>query len=352
MKSDSFRYTYMAKGQYPRFRHPLTGDVPLPGRPGDDVFAARYGELLAKVKAGSSASAAKDDRSLAWLAERWQESQEFKALRPQTQITYQRTIAVAVTELGEEPYALVTRRMVKTVRNDLAKETPRKAQMVKEAVSAMYSWADEEELVEEGFNPGKGFRKLKTRRQSYVAWSDEEVELVLRHASPNLTTLILLSLYTGQRASDVVAMDWCDVQGDVIRVRQSKTQTKLSIHCHPRLKEHLDRLRAAGRVSGPIAVNQLGTRNTTTAYRHLLCVCIKRIPNMPRRTPHGLRYTAAAKLEQAGCTMARIVAILGHNTYKMALQYLTQRHDAKAAIEQLQQYEESQAPVQERSGRR
>jgi integrase len=46
-------------------------------------------------------------------------------------------------------------------------------------------------------------------------------------------------LYTGQRRSDVVKMSWRDIDGDIIRVTQKKTNTKLEIPLHPDLKSLL-----------------------------------------------------------------------------------------------------------------
>jgi hypothetical protein len=49
------------------------------------------------------------------------------------------------------------------------------------------------------------------------------------------------------------------------------------------------------------------------------------------RSIHGLRYMAGADLEEAGCTVAEIEAVLGHHTFKMAMKYASQRLRARAA---------------------
>ena len=51
---------------------------------------------------------------------------------------------------------------------------------------------------------------------------------------------------------------------------------------------------------------------------------------------HGLRYAAGSKMEEAGCTVAEIESVLGHQTFKMALKYASQRLRAKAAIEKME----------------
>jgi hypothetical protein len=54
---------------------------------------------------------------------------------------------------------------------------------------------------------------------------------------------------------------------------------------------------------------------------------------MPKnRSLHGLRYAAAARLDQAGCSVTEAVAVLGHRTYEMALKYMAQRRASEAAL--------------------
>jgi integrase len=46
---------------------------------------------------------------------------------------------------------------------------------------------------------------------------------------------------------------------------------------------------------------------------------------------HGLRYAAAARLDDAGCSVTEAVAVMGHRTYQMALKYMAQRRASEAA---------------------
>jgi hypothetical protein len=59
------------------------------------------------------------------------------------------------TELGAQPFRYTTKAMLKAVRDDHA-ATPRKAHKLKQMVSRLYSWAEEESLVPDGFNPPPG----------------------------------------------------------------------------------------------------------------------------------------------------------------------------------------------------
>jgi integrase len=329
----NLKYTYLAKGRYWRFRH-RDLDVALPGAPGDAAFHARYAELVGLATAAPKAAPART--SFKWLIAEYRQSAEFAALRSSTQDDYDGTLTLINQELGDQPFALTTRRMIKAVRDEYS-ATPRKADKIRQMVSRLYSWADEGELVPEGFNPAAGLKKLKHRVEPYVAWSEEEIDLFLSRAPDHLITPIMLALYTGQRAADVVAMTWTQYKGATIRVRQDKTGELLDIACHTKLRDHLDTVKATrGKKGIVMALSIEGRSYTPGGLAQALARSIIGIDDMPHRTMHGLRYAAAARLEETGCTIADITAVLGHRTYQMGIKYATQRKAAQRAANRLE----------------
>jgi integrase len=319
-------FTYVVKGRYWRFRR---GDLkaPLPGQPGDPAFHQRYGELVAQ----SERKAPELDReSFAWLIARYRKSAEFNALRPLTRIDYDQTLRTIEAELGEIPFGLTTHKMVKQVRDDHA-DTPRKAHKIRQMLSRLYSWAGEEGLVEPTFNPAAHVKRLKVRQKAITPWSEAEIAAFLAVAPPWLQTPVLLALYTGQRREDVVRMAWADFQGAFVRVRQSKTGEPLDIACHKVLRSHLSSIKTA--FGGPIARNAKGRPFTANSLSQALRRQIAAMPGFPQdRSMHGLRYAAAARLDEAGCTLTEAVAVLGHRTYQMAHRYMAQRRASEAAM--------------------
>jgi integrase len=317
------RYTYIVKGRYWRFRR---GQIkaPLPGSPGTPEFHAEYARLLALSEKKTPEP---DRESFAWLTARYRRSAEFNALRPLTRLDYGKTLDLIDAEMGAEPFGLTTTPMVKHVRDALA-GTPRKAHKFKQMMSRLYSWAQEEGLVEAGTNPAAPIKRLKVRQEAIVPWTEEEIVQFLAVAPLWLQTPILLALYTGQRREDVAAMTWADYQGGYIRVRQSKTGEPLDIACHEVLRSHLSRIRTA--FGGPIARTAKGRPFTANS----LSQALRRFnadKGLPDRSMHGLRYAAAARLDEAGCTMTEAVAVLGHRTYQMAHRYMAQRRASEAA---------------------
>jgi integrase len=319
-------FTYVIGGKYWRFRRGAL-KAALPGKPGDAAFHARYAELLAL----SERKAPEPDReSFAWLVARYRKSAEFNALRPLTRLDYDKTLDLVVAELGEQPFALTTAPMIKRVRDDHA-ATPRKAHKLRQMLSRLYSWAGEEGLTENGHNPAAKIKRLKVRAKAITPWSEDEIARFMAAAPLWLQTPILLALYTGQRREDVVRMTWADYQGSIIRVRQSKTGEPLDIACHKVLRSHLSSIRTA--FGGPIARNAKGKPFTANSLSQAIRRQVEAIDGFPHdRSIHGLRYAAAARLDEAGCTLTEAVAVLGHRTYQMAHRYMAQRRASEAAM--------------------
>lgn len=319
-------FTYVIKGRYWRFRR---GDLkaPLPGKPGEPTFHSEYLRLVAL----SEQKAPEPDRSsFAWLVAQYRASAEFSALRPLTQLDYGKTLDLIEREFGDWPFALTSSKMVKAVRDGLS-ATPRKAHKLKQMMSRLYSWGSEEGLVEAGYNPAASIKRLKVRQKAIAPWSEHEIIVFLGGAPEWLKTPVLLALYTGQRREDVVRMSWQDYQGAFIRVRQSKTGEPLDIACHPRLKEHLEAIKSA--FGGPIARTAKGRPFTANSLSQAIRRQIGEIAGFPQdRSIHGLRYAAAARLDEAGCTLTEAVAVLGHRTYQMAHRYMAQRRASEAAM--------------------
>lgn len=336
MAVDNYPFTYKAKGRYWRFRHKLTGDVAIPGNPGDVAFHARYAALVAQVEARQGIKPPAQS-TFSWLIAKYRKSQEFKVLSDSTQLDYGRTLDLLEKELGEEPYLHTTRAMIKTVRDDFA-DTTRKAHKIKQMVSRLYSWADENDHVPEGLNPTKGLKRIKRKggAREIAVWSDYEIDLFLKHCPAHVLTGFYLLLYTGQRREDVVSMVWTQFQGDTIRVRQSKTKAMLDIACHPVLRTHLESIKRA-RKGVVIATTASGAAYTPNAFSGALRRAVAATDDMPcNRSSHGLRYAAGSRMEEAGCSVAEIESVLGHETFKMALKYASQRLRAKAALAKLE----------------
>jgi integrase len=132
-----------------------------------------------------------------------------------------------------------------------------------------------------------------------------------------MTLALKLGLYTGQREGDCLAMSWHDYDGEQIYVVQSKTGTKLWIPIHSTLREALD---AEERVSPIILTTTTGKPYTGSNFRHHFGKAMK-AAGLMGLTFHGLRYTAAARLAEVGCSNKEIASVTGHKSLGMIEKY-------------------------------
>lgn len=346
MPDEPLRFTYsvVARGRtYWRFRSRETGDCKLPGTPGEEVFHLAYGRLLGERARRLAAIADSDDESRwAWLIKKYLLSPEFAALADSTQADYAKTCALIEQHLGGEPFRHTTRGMLKDLRDDFA-ATPRKAHKLKQMASRLYSWADECDLVPEGFNPAAGVKRLKRKggEREYTPWSDGELSHAEADAPAHLLTPILIALYTGQRRRDCRLMTWQQWQGDEVRVRTAKTHALIDMPCHAVLKAHFEQLRSSAKVvslKGPICLREDGTPwPTDNALSGVLRRFVEGHAAIPdNRSFHGIRYASAARMAEGGASVAAIEAVLGHRTFKMAMKYASARLRAREGIAAMQ----------------
>lgn len=337
MVSTDIPFTYKAKGRYWRFRHRLFGECALPGNPGEERFHTKYGECIAAVEARQKPNAENRD-SFAWLIKAYRKSAEFDALADSTQLDYGRTLDLLKAAIGSVRFAYATRAILKTVRDD-HKSKARKAHKIKQMLSRLYGWADENDLVPAGFNPAATIKRLKAKggTKEYTVWSEAEFDIFMAGAIVPMQTAAMIARYTGQRVQDIAKMVWTDFQGDMVRVRQSKTGAPLMIACHSRLRAYLDDLRRQldrEKQRGVlILTNTKAQPYNANSLSSAVGRAVKANDDMPPdRSLHGLRYMAGSDMEEAGCTVGQIESVLGHHTFKMALKYASQRLRAKAAV--------------------
>jgi integrase len=319
------------------FRTKETGRVKLPGEPGTAAFQQAYADALAmreRIRAGKPSS---NDTHLDWLIDRYLTSAEFRALSDATQLDYSRTCDLLKGAMGDQPFRFITRSMVKVARDDHA-DTVRKANKIAAVMSLIYGWANQADLVPDGVNPAAGLKKLRRKGgvREYVPWSDQELAWILAAAPLHVQTPMLIALYTGQRREDVAAMTWQQDQGEILRVRTSKTRALIDLPCHPVLRAHLDRVKKEAKVvslAGPICLSDAGKRYSVNAMSGQLRRQVEKHPRVPNnRSFHGIRYAAAARMEEGGATVAAIMIVLGQRTFKMAMKYASGRRRAAEGV--------------------
>jgi integrase len=102
------------------------------------------------------------------------------------------------------------------------------------------NWGVDEERLDR--NPASAIARLdEGPGRAAITWTDDELKRLLLHCKPQVARGVRLALLTGLRLSDVVALNWSEVEADVIRRPTSKSRRKqlASIPLHPALRELL-----------------------------------------------------------------------------------------------------------------
>ncbi len=269
--------------------------------------------------------------SLAEVIVLYKAAPEFRNLRPKTRHDYGTYLDILREVWGPFPVAAIGRKHILALRDKHA-ETPSKANMLVTVLRVLLTFAIEREFRMD--NPAKDIKRLPTG-SGHAAWPDQAVERFLATAPSSMALALKIGLYTGQREGDCLTMSWHNYDGERIYVAQSKTGTKLCIPVHSDLREALG---AQERVSPIILTTTTGKPFTSSNFRHHFGKAMK-TAGLEGLTYHGLRYTAAARLAEAGCSLKQIASVTGHKSLSMIEKYsrdADQKRLASAAILRLE----------------
>jgi integrase len=265
--------------------------------------------------------------STADIITQYKSAPEYHRLKERTRREYLLYLDLLAETWGSHPITAIERKHVLALRDKYALK-PGKANKIVTVLRIVLTFAQDREYRRD--NPAIGIKKLKMG-PGYQPWPDDAVATFLDSAPPMMALALKIALYTGQREGDVLAMTWHDYNGENIQLVQNKTGTKLTIPAHTDLKKALD---VQDRVSPIILTTETGKPFTDSNFRHHFGKAIK-ATGLSGVVFHGLRYTAAKRLAEVGCTTREIAAITGHKSLAMIEKYtqdVDQERLAGAAI--------------------
>jgi integrase len=330
---------------------------PLSGEPGTSEFAAAYSEAKRQAQEGEGKARALltpanlryGPKSLGHVIDRYIASDDFTKTSASTQRRYRPILEELKDHCGGALIGDLRERHIRELRKRFASNST--ADFAVMLLRMLWTFAKEALAMDLGVNPAGEIRKLHRHKEPYEPWPQSLIDRFEVEARPQPTArlALLLLLYTGQRVSDVAAMQWRHYDGDTIEVSQAKTKTKLMVPCHSRLKAALDIVR---RDHGPILTTQYGQPYGAAGLSTLVQRATANL-NAKQYTAHGLRCNAAVALAEAGCTVHEIMAITGHKTYRLAMHYSQragQKKLARQAIERLEKVANLRTKKQQSGG--
>ena len=266
----------------------------------------RFGESYASFMAGRTRRAnVADLMTVAKMIELFEASDKFAALATGTRKNYGIHLRKIDALVGRAPVNELEPRDVTRMMDELS-STPGTANMILGVVGALYKWGRRRQHVLQGVNPTQDIEQLEMG--SHDPWPDNVLDDALASTDDRVRLSSHLLYYTAQRIGDVCRMRWSDIRGNVISVRQEKTDTPLEITLHTALADELARTPRRGLTiltnwqGGPISDQPI----RTALKKHVAGYGLALVP-------HGVRKNAVIALLEAGCSVAETASVSGQS---------------------------------------
>ncbi|MCC5963785.1 MAG: tyrosine-type recombinase/integrase [Rhodobacteraceae bacterium] len=254
--------------------------------------------------------------TISGLVEAYFRSPNYKNLAESTRRTYRAQFEKFREAYGDNPVVGFRRRHAKRILEDMA-DRPEAANSLLKRLKVLMAYAVEMELIES--NPLVGLRGFKSRGEGFHTWTEDEIAAFETHhrIGSKARLAMTLMLCTGQRRSDAVRMGWQHVNGNLIFVRQQKTNTSLQIPLHPDLEAVLAH---TPKTNLTFLLTEYGKPFSPAGFGNWMRKMCD-AAGLPACTSHGLRKACARRLAEAGCSNQEIKAITGHATEAEVARY-------------------------------
>lgn len=310
------------------FRRPGCKRVPLPGLPGSAEFMAAYQAALAAPRPEIGITRSKSGTVGATIAAYYMSTLYFGSLKPGTQCMRRAILERFRSEHGDKPIALLPPQFIALTLNKLK---PHAARNWFKAIRHLMAFAVAVGACKA--DPTQGVKLPKAKSKEHRPWTDAEIATYeAKHPIGSKARLAFaIGYYTAQRRSDAVRMGKQHISDGYIQVRQDKTDALLDIPLHPRLRTIIDAAAPSDHLTFLITKSggSYPPGDFSDQFREWCDTA-----GLPKDCHfHGLRYSAAKLLAEAGCTPHQIAAITGHKTLAMVQKYSKAAEQRRLASE-------------------
>lgn len=226
------------------------------------------------------------------------------------------------TKNGSKDVRLVRRRDVMAIHQKLS-DTTRQADYTVQMLRTLFKHAIHLEWITN--NPAKDV-ELFGAQTAFEPWTDKLLAAYERNAEGDTRLFYELCISTGQRAGDVVKMEWDHFDGEYMAVVQEKTGARIWVYCPDRLLDLLESTPKSGKF---ILAKNLTEHITYNSIQKKVKAIRELINARPEHSIHGWRYNAVVQLAEAGCSDSEIQSVTGHATLEMVQKYRAQASQKK-----------------------
>lgn len=336
-------------------RRPGQSKVRIHGEPGTPAFEASYRAAIEGAEARADAQKPvivekvipARNNTLGWLVDQYLRSGHFGQLDTSTKRVRELVFAHCMDEpispgspdrFRDLPLMHVTAKSMRVLR-DRKRDKPGAANTRLKFMSAMYSWAMDEEVHDDiRFHPVRDVKRLPPVRADGIhSWTLNEIEQYEAHHQVGTQARLALAmlLYTGQRKSDIIRIGRAHVRQEWIRLTQFKNRnrnpTTLEIPIIPELQRIIDATKTGDMT---YLVTAHGRPFTRAGFGNRMRDWCDEA-GLPQCSSHGLRKAAAERLALLGCSDREIMSITGHKTSREVDRYTKgarQRQMAESAL--------------------
>lgn len=301
-------FWYVRKGRGKRIR--------IHGKFGSDEFMAAYSVAIGRP---ASQPKSRDDRnSISFLVSEYRLSCDFQLKSSGTR--YQREFHLKRLEdtIGNEQFGKVTTKAIQD-NFDRRKGKASQARHWLDTMKALFRYAKRKGLIAVDPTEGVDARIPKRRNPTgFAAWTEADILAFENRWKRGTRERLMFDilLYTGLRRGDAHRLGPQHVHEGAISLRTEKTDTEVTMHVLPPLKETLD--------AGPTGVESFvatekGTRMTKESFANAFRSAAREAGI--RKPMHGMRKAAAIRAAEAGATANELQALFGWSDHKMAAHY-------------------------------
>lgn len=294
----------LAGGRRVTYHYAWRGGPRLPGEPGSPEFLAAFHaahETRFEARRGAVETCAD-------LCDAWMRAAEFDALSDGSRRNYGACAKAIKAKFGTLSLRALAAPQLRTAVlrwRDGMRATPRKADYHVTTFARLISWAVDRGHVEHNHltRIGKLFRPGK---HAETVWSDDQIARI-NLMPPHVAIAHWWALWTGMRVGDLLALTWADVEGEFIRLRQSKTDVPFVIYMPATLRDIRDR---TPKVSPLVLTNSAGRPWTVSGFKGTARKQRAKAGIAGVRF-HDLRGTLENRLWEAGCSEGEVVTVIG-----------------------------------------
>jgi integrase len=311
---------------YWRFRRRGYKEITLPGLPGSAEFMAAYQQAMDAPQMPIGAKRVKGGTINAAIVGYYQ-SLAFRDLAAGTQVMRRAILERFRAEHGDRPIADMPAKFITLTLNKLQ---PHAARNWFKAIRHLMQFAVSVELCRT--DPTQGIKPPKVKSKGHRPWTDAEIEAYeAKHPIGSKARLAFgLGYYTAQRRGDAIRMGRQHIADGFIQVRQEKTDAVLDIPLHQRLRTIIDAAAPADNLT--FLITKTGKPYSATDFSEQFRQWCD-AAGLPKDCHfHGLRYSAAKELAEAGCSPHEIASITGHATLAMVQKYTKAADQRRSAV--------------------